>query len=249
MPLPILHQRDTLFTPTTDATPIVSLEHFPTCGKTNCVTSGLLDPPRLGCSSTNLTTHCLCDEAVAPLTCAPLGPSDDNNCWFELQQWFSNVCPQVKILDPRDMPNCVSKCALDAVVGQHCPADATTGTVTINCFCKLKDQAVINAVEACKRGSCPKHFRPAFNVTAWRENLCRQGFTSNYNQKAYDKYIQIANWIHLGTPIAVPIVAFILAGMIHCCRDKRKCLHFWITFIVLTAVLYGITVPLLYFVL
>jgi hypothetical protein len=183
IPQPKLSLRDNPTSSTSDWSGPVSLTYFPACANASCVTSGLLSPSRLGCTTPTLTQNCLCNVAVAPLKCAAIGPSDQDNCWFELESWFESVCPTTKMLDPKDMPPCLWNCTIDAIVRQGCPSNSNFGSVTVNCFCELKDQAVINAAQSCMQSVC-KSSNQYFNVTSWRDNICLQGSTSDYNATA-----------------------------------------------------------------
>jgi hypothetical protein len=207
-PWPVL-PRDTTV-PTNDSSALVSLSDFPSCANASCVTSSLLMLTRLGCPAEGLTTDCLCSVAVTPLACAPLGPSDQDNCWFELEAWFASVCPSVKMIDPGDMQACMSNCTIDAIVQKGCPADGKTGSVTSNCFCKLEDTAVENAAALCKTDQCPKHFQPAFDIQDWRENICQQGFTSHYNEHAYHRYFQRVKAGRIVAILFLPLVALLI---------------------------------------
>src|SRR5205814_2624922 len=71
---------------------LVNLTDFPQCAAVNCVKSDALSPSRLGCTEQTLTTSCLCETAVKPLACSPSGPSDQDSCWYNLENWFAGVC-------------------------------------------------------------------------------------------------------------------------------------------------------------
>jgi hypothetical protein len=214
LPWPAVLSRDTPRVPTNDISALVSLSDFPSCANASCITSGLLNPSRLGCTTGYLTTDCLCNASVTPLECAPLGPSDQDDCWFQLEAWYASVCPSVKMIDPSDMPGCMSNCTIQAIVQQGCPADGNTGGVTWNCFCKLQDTAVENAAASCKKAHCPKHFQPAFDIQDWRKNICQQGFTSDYDENAYDRYLKKVKSRRIAAILCLPLLALAIACVI-----------------------------------
>jgi hypothetical protein len=163
----------------------VSLADFPPCAQAVCVNSGELGPARLGCKQREhvLTEDCLCSEAVQPLACAP-APSDEDNCFFNVQQWFAGICPSVKEVKSGTMPECMSDCVTSAMHKQGCPVNGDTNQVTVNCFCALKDKAVIKTADGCWAdiASCTS----PFNASAWRQDICSLGRMNAYNNWADD---------------------------------------------------------------
>jgi hypothetical protein len=63
----------------------INITDFPTCAYTNCITSDQLDPSRLGCVEPELTPDCLCSRVLTLLSRSPEGPSDQDNCWSDLE--------------------------------------------------------------------------------------------------------------------------------------------------------------------
>jgi hypothetical protein len=225
-------------------TSTVPTNAFPACASTNCVTSGLLTPARLGCATANLTTDCLCNVAVTPLSCSPLGPSDQSHCWFDLEQWFSGVCPSVKTIAPSQMPGCMSNCTIEAIQQLGCPVDSDSGSVTLNCFCELGDVAVENAAASCRTHKCPNHFQPSFVIQEWRKSICQQGYTNDYDEAAYDGYMKKVKSIRAAMVVVPPIIACIIAVIIGVATEEIKAGIG--TFCVLLSVFYLAILPPVY---
>jgi hypothetical protein len=185
----------------------VNITGFPACAVANCITSDQLSPSRLGCIAPELTTDCLCINASTPLACAPSGPSDQDNCWYYLENWFAGVCQgSVALIEPATMPQCIQSCVLDYLVEQGCP------TQTRNCFCILPRQPLLDATVSCLSQNCLKKLQSSFSPTTWHDNTCLLGHTDDYDQAAYDKYanmvydLRVAMSVILGIGCSIMII-------------------------------------------
>jgi hypothetical protein len=145
----------------------VNITGFPPCAVANCITSNQLSPSRIGCVASTLTTDCLCNNASTPLACAPSGPSDQDNCWCDLEDWFAGVCQgSVALIELATVPQCMQSCVSDYLAEQGCH------TQTRNCFCILPRQPLIDATASCLSQNCLKKMQSSFSPTTWHDNTC-----------------------------------------------------------------------------
>ncbi|KAK0613583.1 hypothetical protein B0T14DRAFT_499040 [Immersiella caudata] len=151
----------------------VDLGGFPECAAANCITSRQLSPSRLGCLEANLTTDCFCSTAVTPLACAPSGPSDEDNCWFELEDWFAGVCGKAgrtaPVIAASGVPACIHDCVFFWLASQGCR------TRTRNCFCALPRRVTVDAAEGCLSRNCSSSEQNTFKPAVWRDTICTLG--------------------------------------------------------------------------
>ncbi len=188
----------------------VDISAFPSCAATNCITSKQFSPSRIGCTSAQLTTDCLCHKAPAPLACSPTGPSDEDNCWYQLEDWFSGACGgNVTMVDPATLPECAEKCVLIALSTMGCRSP------TRNCLCILGRQPLVDAVNSCVAQNCAKKMQSSFSPASWRDDICKTGQAAPYDQDAYDRYIKMVHDTRIAVPVVVTLVA---AGVIAAVR-------------------------------
>lgn len=154
----------------------VDITNFPSCAYTSCIASNQLSPARLGCTEPELTTSCLCNKAPTPLSCSPEGPSDQDNCWFELEDWFAGACNgSVPLVDPETLPECSRNCVLTLLKNEGYPV------ATRNCFCILPRVPVLKAATDCWAANCSKKKVPSFAPATWHDNICALGDTARYD--------------------------------------------------------------------
>jgi hypothetical protein len=134
---------------------------------------------------------------------------------------------------------------MDTIVQQGCPADSNTGTVTLNCFCELKDTAVEDAAASCKTDQCPKHFQPVFDIQDWRENICQRGSTNDYDQRAYNSYMKMVKGIRDTMLVILPLVALIITGIAGISQEFDFALSL-LVFCAILSVLYLAILPPIY---
>lgn len=179
----------------------INFQNFPQCARPYCNETASLSPSRLGCIEVNLTQKCLCETAVAPLACVPSGPSSEDNCWYDVEDWLAGQCNgSVAVVPKQSMPSCLQDCAVNWLRKKGCRTD------TRNCFCKLDNNEVIGAVDNCKRDGCMKHMSPSFDVTSWRDQVCAQGKVDTYDEGAYRAREKQVRDIRIGVPVAIGIV-------------------------------------------
>jgi hypothetical protein len=174
----------------------IDFDKLPDCAKPYCNASDSLSPSRLGCVGPSLTKSCLCDEAVTPLECVPNGPSSEDNCWYNVEDWFAGICnnsvPQVA---KNSMPSCMADCATNWFRTKGCKTD------TRNCFCKLDRSELVKFTEQCRRSSCMKHMIPAFDVAFWADQICSQGEAGEYNEAGYKSRKKMVRNVRIVVPI------------------------------------------------
>ncbi|KAK3377095.1 hypothetical protein B0T24DRAFT_620450 [Lasiosphaeria ovina] len=187
----------------------IDISAFPSCAAASCIKSEQFSPSRIGCNSAKLTTDCLCHKAPTPLACSPEGPSDENNCWYQLEDWFSGACDgNVTMVDPATIPQCAQKCTFVTLSSLGCRSP------TRNCLCILGRQPVIDAVGSCVAQNCAKKMQGSFSSASWRDDICKTGQAGAYDQDAYDKYIKMVHDTRIAVPVVVVLIAaFLLAGV------------------------------------
>ncbi|KAK6542328.1 hypothetical protein TWF694_006287 [Orbilia ellipsospora] len=175
----------------------VDVSGVPECAVANCVTSGEWIPARLGCHTGNLTRECFCQTAVAPLTCSPKAPSSEDNCFYELQTWFSGICGQnaVRIADLSAIPDCGRDCTAAMITEEDCADDS------LNCICQKPE--IYNKTATCLSQACsntkvfkylddtPDHF-----AYSWYTILCQTGVQEPFNEAGYQSWINNGKWSH-----------------------------------------------------
>jgi hypothetical protein len=183
----------------------INITTFPSCAYTNCITSDQLSPARLGCIEPELTASCLCDQAPTPLSCSPEGPSDQDNCWPDLEDWFAGACngsvPQV---DPATMPACIQDCVFTYLRNEGCAA------ATRNCFCILPAAPVVKAAADCWSANCSRKKVPSFSPESWHDDICDLGNTTEYDQSGYDAYLTKVHRVRLSMAILVGMISVVL---------------------------------------
>jgi hypothetical protein len=186
----------------------VNITDFPACAYPNCITSDQLSPSRLGCVESQLTTDCLCEQAPTPLSCSPKGPSDQDNCWADLEDWFAGTCNNnVPPLNSSTMPECVQDCILNFLKNEGCHAQ------TRNCFCILPRSPIIQAATTCYSANCTKKKASSFSPAEWHDNICNLGETASYDQKGYDSYVTMVHRVRLSMAILVGLISTVLVGI------------------------------------
>jgi hypothetical protein len=93
---------------------------------------------------------------------------------------------------------------------------------------------------------CPKHFQSAFSIAEWRSTICQQGYTNDYDQTTYDKYLKRVKSIRAAMVVVPLIIASITAVIIGLIADDGGCGGFMagaITFFALLAILYLAILP------
>lgn len=184
----------------------VNITAFPSCARASCIISQQFSPSRIGCNSAELTTDCLCHKAPAPLSCSPSGPSDENNCWYQLEDWFSGACGgNVTMVDPATIPECAQKCVFIALSGMGCRNPSR------NCLCILDPQPVVDAAGSCVAQNCAKNMKmqPPFSAASWRDDICKVGQAAAFDQAAYNAYAKMVR----DTRIAVPVVVVVIGAV------------------------------------
>jgi hypothetical protein len=180
----------------------IGFKSLPDCAKPYCNVSAALSPSRLGCIEQTLTKACLCEKAVTPLACVPTGPSSEDNCWYDSENWLAGQCDKkVPVVPKTSMPACVQDCAINWMRKKGCRTDSR------NCFCKLEGKELVAAVEQCKKASCMRHMSPGFDVAFWRDQVCAQGDTNKYNEDAYKAREKMVRTVRIVVPIFVVLVA------------------------------------------
>ena len=181
----------------------VNISNFPRCATANCITSQQFSPSRLGCIEETLDTECFCKEAPTPLSCAPSGPSDENNCWYEMEDWFAGVCNgSVAQVNGATVPECTRTCIFAALSTLGCRSP------TRNCFCILSRQPVIDAAKSCLSHNCARKMRSSFSPESWRDTICKLGEVDVYDQARYDRYIRKVHDTRIAVPVVVCITLF-----------------------------------------
>lgn len=218
----------------------IDVTNFPSCAVANCITSNQLSPSRLGCVAPQLTTDCLCHNASTPLACAPSGPSDQDNCWYELEDWFAGACQgSVPLLDSKSMPDCIESCVLSYISTAGC------ATHTRNCFCIIPRQPLVDAVSSCLSQNCLKKMQSSFSPAPWRDEICKLGQTGDYNQDSYDSYGKMVHDTRIAVPVVLGILTFIaLIVSIVIAIDEDEPFAFVITMIICAILLIVIIVPI-----
>jgi len=197
----------------------VNITGFPLCAYTNCITSDQLLPSRLGCVEPELTTSCFCTQAVTPLSCAPGGPSDESNCWFELEDWFAGACNKsVPLIDPTTLPECARDCVLTFLINEGC------ASTTRNCFCILPRAPIVQAATNCWAANCSKKKVPPFSPSSWHDNICSLGNTTVYDQSGYDGYLRMVHRVRLAMAILVGLIASVsmVFGVCFCIGEHKE---------------------------
>jgi hypothetical protein len=189
----------------------IDITTFPSCAYTNCITSNQLSPARLGCVEPELTTSCLCSQAPTPLACSPEGPSDEDNCWSDLEDWFAGACngsvPQV---EAATMPECIQDCVFTFVRNEGCPA------ATRNCFCILPATPIVKAGTDCWSANCSRKKVPSFEPSSWHDDICDLGSAVDYDQSGYDEYLTKVRRVRLSMAILVGMISVILVTAAIC---------------------------------
>jgi len=180
----------------------INITDFPKCAYTNCITSDQLSPSRLGCVEPELTLDCLCSQALTPLSCSPEGPSDQDNCWSDLEDWFAGTCNRsVPLIDRATMPECIQDCVLDFFTTEGCPA------LTRNCFCILPRAPIIQAATSCYSANCTKKKQSSFSPSSWHDDICDSGSTLDYDQAGYNGYVSMVHGVRVSMAIIVGIIS------------------------------------------
>lgn len=212
----------------------VNLTDFPKCATVNCITSDALSPSRLGCVEKTLTMTCLCKTAVKPLSCSPSGPSDQENCWYSLENWFAGVCNnEVPIVSFNSLPPCASDCGTDYVIKAGCTA------LTRNCFCELAVKPLIEKVTSCL-SNCPKHMVSDFSVETWHELICEQGVAPKFDIKPYERYKKHVNGVRGGLTFLVVIIDLCAIGGVAAAIGEYG--NGWAVFIAVTVIIINVAI-------
>lgn len=198
----------------------INFDNFPECAKPHCNSSSSLSPSRIGCVETILTKDCLCTVAVTPLSCVPSGPSSEENCWYDVEDWFAGQCDRnVALVPTASMPSCMADCTMTWLHTKGCRTD------TRNCFCKLDGNEIVNAAEKCRRSGCMKHMQPGFNVPFWREQMCSQRRLNNYDEGAYQKRKKMVKNVRIVVPVFLGVfvlLPLVVGGAIVCSEDGEE---------------------------
>jgi hypothetical protein len=158
----------------------INLDSLPNCARLFCNAKTSLSPSRLGCIGPTLTKRCLCEKAVTPLACVPSGPSSEDNCWYESEDWLAAQCDSnIPVVPRTSMPSCLQYCAINWLRKKGCRSD------TRNCFCKLDEKELITTVTECKKAGCVKKTNPDFDVAFWRDQACTRGEIDTYDEATF----------------------------------------------------------------
>ncbi|KAF2004082.1 hypothetical protein P154DRAFT_519653 [Amniculicola lignicola CBS 123094] len=182
----------------------VNLDGFPECAKPHCSPTEALSPSKLGCNESTLTKECLCKIAVLPLSCVPVSPSSEENCWYEAENWFAELCDDdVPLVNATSMPSCLSDCTTKWLRRRGCR------TSTRNCVCNLDSQRVVTAVGECRKLDCMKHMQPKFDVPLWQRQTCTQNNVDSYDEGAYRKRKKLVKTVQIVVPIFVGLAVLL----------------------------------------
>lgn len=228
-------------------TALVNFSNFPECAKADCIVSQSFAASRLGCKTANVTVGCICDDALTPLNCVPSGPSDEDLCWSNSEDWMLNQCGKANLIRRETIPKCMVECVSTYLVDAGC--GPSNGTVSRNCFCKLAqldtklDKPNLPKVfEDCKKARCWKRMTPQFSYAEWKDGICTHGTVEKYNQRAYDGYVNTIKQTRIAIAVVIPIVAVIISCV--CAIAAEDNLGF-VWFFPIAALLYvAILVPL-----
>lgn len=233
-----------------DPSALVNLTTFPECATADCVASQSFLTSRLGCQSSELTVGCLCDEALAPLDCVPTGPSDEDSCWSESENWMLGVCGKANLVNKDTMPNCIVECVATYLVDSGC--GPSNGTVSRNCFCKLAEldakldkPKLPSTINGCKKGGCWKNMKPDFEYEEWKDGICIHGLAEKYDQNAYNKHVKSIKQARIAAAVVIPIFSAIVGGISGALAHGDGGVFFAV-WIILTGVLYIAILPPLY---
>ncbi|KAF3907475.1 hypothetical protein AA313_de0200102 [Arthrobotrys entomopaga] len=168
----------------------VDLSTIPKCAVANCITSDAWIPSRLGCLTGNLTYECFCQTAVAPLTCSPTPPDEDDNCFYELSTWFAGICgtESIRTVNLAAIPACGRNCAAAMMSDQGCPDQS------LNCVCQR--DAIYNQTGLCLKEGCggdvfkyiggsAEHF-----AYSWYTIMCKTGVQEPFDEEGYKNWVQ-----------------------------------------------------------
>lgn len=231
-----------------DSSTLINVSTFPECGKADCVASQAFSASRLGCKSSTITVGCFCEDSLTPLNCLPAGPSDEDNCWSESEDWMLGTCGKAILVDKDSLPECIVGCVSTHLVNLGC--GPTNGTVSRNCFCKLaqldaklEKPELWKKIEECKKNGCWQHMSPDFSYEEWKDSVCIHGIVEKYNQKAYNSYVKKIKQTRIAMAVVIPFIALFFAVIARYLVDSREIGVLF--FFIFTAVLYiAILVPL-----
>ncbi|KAF8851811.1 hypothetical protein BDZ45DRAFT_730667 [Acephala macrosclerotiorum] len=194
----------------------VNTSTAPQCILADCVASDAFSMSRLGCTDNSLTTNCFCHEAVTPLRCVSVGPSDENNCWAQAEDWMLNICGGANYIDPLTMPDCVADCFLAYLASLGC--GLSNGTATRNCFCKVAQLdtklELQTKMNECQNAGCWKKMSPEFSYEPWKDSICTLGVDQKYDQNAYNKHVGAVKKGRTAALVLVPLFGAVIAGII-----------------------------------
>jgi hypothetical protein len=198
---------------TFNANDTVDLSNLPQCAAVNCITSHVLTPSRMGCTTPRLTKACLCEEAVSPLSCAPDGPEKGGACWYDLEDWFLQVCDgHVTKISPESLPRCAKDCVLTYLNRAGCRSP------TKNCFCSLTAKQVIDQTAGCLNTGCPRQMASEFSLSTWHDRICLQNNVSildgrryagaPFDYGPYNRYKNRVRGIQIGITVLISLLDF-----------------------------------------
>ena len=188
----------------------VNITGFPQCAYANCITSNQFSPSKLGCLDATLTTNCLCSKAATPLACSPKRPNDEDNCWWELEDWFKGICgSNIYTVSEKTLPPCMHTCTFTTLV------DAGCHTFSRNCLCILDEQTIVNSLNACMAKNCKLSHRmiPEFSPADWRDSICKLATVPDYDMAAFDRYDKKVHDTRIGLDVLCGIVFVVFAGI------------------------------------
>lgn len=194
----------------------VNTSTAPQCILADCVASDAFSMSCLGCTDNSLTTNCFCYEAVTPLRCVSVGPSDENNCWAQAEDWMLGICGGANYVDPLTMPHCVAGCFLAYLASLGCAL--SNGTATRNCFCKVAQLdtklELQTKMDQCQNAGCWKKMSPAFSYEPWKDSVCTLGDELKYDQNAYNKHVAAVKKGRTAALVLVPLFGAVIAAVI-----------------------------------
>jgi len=234
-----------------DPSSLVNLTTFPECATADCVASQSFLSSRLGCQNNTLTVGCFCDEALTPLNCVSTGPSDEDTCWSQSEDWMLGVCGTVTLVPKDTMPDCIVECVATYLIDSGC--GPTNGTVSRNCFCKLAQldakldkPKLPSTINKCKKGGCWRNMKPGFDYEEWKDGICTHGVSETYDQWAYEDHVQTIKDTRIAIPVVIPVFSVLGGLLCVSIAGRGYTFNFLAGWIVSMAVLYLVILPPLY---
>lgn len=201
------------------STDTVNLTRIPQCAAATCLNGTALTPAKLGCDGTTLTKTCFCETAIAPLGCAPYGPSEEDHCFDDMEDWFTGICGQnASQLELNGLPSCAQSCAAKYILGMSCQA------LTRNCFCALNEDILNSSIGCCVTSNCPQDMVGEFSANVWRDVMCQYGATPDFDYGPWNSYITQRNRGIIGASVPLGLIGLLcLWGSAVNLKNKEIC--------------------------